>query len=254
MLSLLLCFLVVPAPVDLATAAGEFFSLLLLVFVHDFEFCIDNVAFAAFTAAFFGRPTRTSFRSGLRTSLRASPRGRLLVKLGADFLELVLQLVVRALHRVGVVAIDRVPHRGDGIFNGFLFVSGNLVTEFFQLLLALIREHVSVVLDLDRFLRLLVLFGVRFSFTLHLLDLLLRKSGAAGNGNLLFLSGAEIFRRDVQNAVRVDVEGHLDLRNAARGRWNSVEMKRAELLIVARKRPFPLQYFDFHTWLIVAVG
>ena len=93
-----------------------------------------------------------------------------------------------------------------------------------------------------------------FGFPLHLLYLFLGKSGAAGDGNLLFLSGAEIFRRDVQNAVRVDIEGHLDLRNAARGRWNSVEMKRAELFIVARKRPFPLQHLDLHAWLIVAVG
>src|SRR6266851_4293059 len=50
------------------------FLLLLLVFVHDFEFCIDNVAVtaAALPCAFFGARTRTSFRSGLRTRLRSS--------------------------------------------------------------------------------------------------------------------------------------------------------------------------------------
>src|SRR5207302_714459 len=83
--------------------------------------------------------------------------------------------VVRQLHRVGVVAIDGVAHGGDGVFDGFLFVAGNFVTEFFQLLLALIREHVGVVLDLDRFLRLLVLVGMCFGFALHLLDFLFRK-------------------------------------------------------------------------------
>ena len=68
-----------------------------------------------------------------------------------------------------------------------------------------------------------------FGFPLHLLDFLFRESGAAGDGDLLFLAGAEILRRDVQNAVRVDVEGHFDLRNAARRGWNSIEMERAEL-------------------------
>src|SRR6266496_3933345 len=48
------------------------FPLFLLVFVHDFEFCIDNVAVAsAFTCALFGARTRTSFWSGFRTGLRA---------------------------------------------------------------------------------------------------------------------------------------------------------------------------------------
>src|SRR5437667_5760289 len=186
-----------PATVSCKTAAGKLFSLLLLVFVHDFEFRIDNVAFATFTGAFFGAPTRTSFWSRLRTSLRASPGGRLLVKLGADFLKLVLEIVISPFHRIGVVAINRVTDGGDGVFDGFLFVARDFVTEFFQLHLALIREHVSVVLDLDGFLRLLVFFSVRFGFALHLLDFLFRKSSPAGHGNLLFLAVAEIFRRDV---------------------------------------------------------
>jgi hypothetical protein len=156
----------------------------------------------------------------------------LLVKLGADFLELVLKIVVSALHRVGVVAIDRVAHGRDSVFDLLFLVAGNLVAELFQLLLRLIREHVGVVLDLDRFLRLLVFVGVRFGFALHLLDLLLGKSRAAGDGNLLLLAGTEILRRNVQDAVRVNVERDFDLRNAARRRWNSIEMERAELLVI----------------------
>ena len=98
----------------------------------------------------------------------------------------------------------------------------------FNLLLALISKVIGVVLDLDRFLRLLVFLGVGFGFALHLLDLFFRKSGAAGDGNLLFLAGPQIFRRYVQNAVGVDIECHFNLRNAAR-RWrNSIEMECAE--------------------------
>ena len=58
----------------------------------------------------------------------------------------------------------------------FFLSSGDLVAEFLELLLALIRERVGVVLDLDRFLRLLVFFGVRFGFALHLLDFFLAQA------------------------------------------------------------------------------
>src|SRR5947208_15312157 len=136
--------------------------------------------------------------------------------LSADFLELVLQVVVGPLHRVGVVAIDRVAHRGDRVLDLFAFVARDFVAKFFQLLLALVGEHVGVVLDLDRFLRLLVLFGVRFSFSLHFVDFVFRKSGAPRDGNLLFFAGAAIFRRVVKSSVGVGVAGNFDLRNAAR--------------------------------------
>src|SRR5213076_3285961 len=250
---LLLVFLVVPATIYLKRLPTNCFRLFLLVFVDDFELRVDDVPFAAFACAFFGAGTRARFGSGLRTGLRACRR-RLLVKFSADFLELVLEIVIRPLHRVGVVAIDRVAHRGDSVFDLLLLVAGNLVAEFLQLLLALIREHVGVVLDLDGFLRLLVLVGMRFGFALHLLDFLFRKSRAAGDGNLLFLASAKVFRRDVQDTVRVDVEGHFDLRDAAWCRRNSIEMECAEILVVARQRPFALQHFDFHARLIVAVS
>src|SRR5438093_3220168 len=58
----------------------------------------------------------------------------------------------------------------------------------------------------------------------------------------------------MQNAVRIDIEGDFDLWNAARRRWNSIEMERAEIFIVARERTLALQYFDFHARLIVAVS
>ena len=44
----------------------------------------------------------------------------------------------------------------------------------------------------------------------------------------------------LQNAVGVDVEGHFDLRNAARGGRNSIEMEDAQMLVIARQRPLAL--------------
>src|SRR5436309_1329286 len=150
---------------------------------------------------------------------------------------------------------------------GFSFaVSGMMIPPFFTSFSSIgctstrspsgftLTVAIGVVFNLDGFLRLLVLFSVRFGFALHLLDFLFRKSRAAGDGNLLFLAGTEVLRRDVQDAVRVDVEGHFDLRNAARRRRDSIEVERAKILVIARKRAFALQHFDFDPRLIVAVS
>ena len=54
----------------------------------------------------------------------------MLVKLGADLLEFVLQVVVGPFHRVGVVAIDRIAHRGNGVLD--LFHQQRIHTHFVQ--------------------------------------------------------------------------------------------------------------------------
>src|SRR5207249_7158499 len=138
--------------------------------------------------------------------------------------------------------------------NRFAFVGLYFVAQLLELFLGLIRERVGVVLDLDCFLRLLVFVGVRFRFAAHLLDFVLTQTARTGDGDFLLRPGAEIFGRHMQDAVGVDVEGHFDLRYAARGWRNSIEMERAEIFIVARKRALALQHFDFHTRLVVAVS
>src|SRR5207302_969965 len=102
--SLLLLFWVEPATPKAFGAADKLSSLLFLVFVDDFEFRIDDIAIAAAsTCAWFSAGTRLRFRpswSSASTGGSASLGGGLLVKLGADFLEFVLQIVIRALDRV----------------------------------------------------------------------------------------------------------------------------------------------------------
>src|SRR5262245_31140892 len=96
---------------------SRFTDLFLLVVINDFELCIDNIA-VAFTCGFFCAATwlRLRTRPGLRTWTRTSLRRCLLVKVCTDFLELALQIVVSALDCIGVVAINRVAHRSNGIF------------------------------------------------------------------------------------------------------------------------------------------
>src|SRR5439155_35541 len=81
---------------------------------------------------------------------------------------------------------------------------------------------------------------------LHLFHFVLGKTGAAGDRDFLFSTGAEILGANVEDAVRVGIERHFDLRNAARSGWNSVEMENAELFVIARQWPLTLQHFDLH--------
>src|SRR5439155_11645311 len=159
-----------------------------------------------------------------------------------------------AFDRVGVVAIDRVAHRSNGVFDLLFLIARDFVAQFLELFLALISQHVGVVLDLDGFLRLLVLFGVRFGFALHLFHFIPVQAAGTGDRDFLFSAGAEILGANIEDAVRVGIERHFDLRNTARSGWNSVEMENAELLVIARQWPLTLQHLDLYAWLIVAVS
>src|SRR3546814_3405348 len=59
---------------------------------------------------------------------------------------------------------------------------------------------------------------------------------------------------DRHDAVSVDVEGHLDLRHAARRRRNADEVELAEQLVVCRHLALALKDADRHRRLIVVGG
>ena len=98
---------------------------------------------------------------------------------------------------------------------------------------------------------LLVLGRVSLGVLAHLLDLLLGEAARGSDRNLLLLLGAEILGRDVENAVSVDIERNLDLRNAARRRRNAVEIEVAERLVVAGHLAVALENRDRNGGLIV---
>jgi NAD-specific glutamate dehydrogenase len=61
-------------------------------------------------------------------------------------------------------------------------------------------------------------------------------------------------RRYVQDAVSVDVERHLDLRQTAGRRRNTVQVKSSQCLIIPGHWSFAFQDLDIHSGLVVAVG
>ena len=67
----------------------------------------------------------------------------------------------------------------------------------------------------------------------------------------LFLVRRLVFGGDVQDAVDIDVEGDLDLRDVSGGRWNAVEIELAELPVVVGHLAFALEDLDGDGCLVV---
>ena len=77
------------------------------------------------------------------------------------------------------------------------------------------------------------------------------KAAGGLDADLLLLAGRLVLRRDIDDAVGVDVEGDLDLRHAARRRRDADEIELAEQLVVGRHLAFALEHPDRHGGLIV---
>src|SRR5690606_32924241 len=76
--------------------------------------------------------------------------------------------------------------------------------------------------------------------------------GGRSDGNGLLPSGPLVFRRDIHDAVAVNVEGDFDLGNAA-GSWgNARELEAAQSHVIRRQGPLTLENMDIHRRLIVA--
>jgi hypothetical protein len=88
-----------------------------------------------------------------------------------------------------------------------------------------------------------ILGGVGLRLLDHPNDFLTAQAGRRDR-DLLQPSRRRILRGNVEDAVGIDVERHLDLRGAARGGRNAFEPEPPERAIVARQAPFSLQHVD----------
>jgi len=71
---------------------------------------------------------------------------------------------------------------------------------------------------------------------------------------VLLTAGAQILGADVDDAVGVDVEGHLNLRNAAAGRGDAVQLEHTQSFVVLGELPLALEHVHFHLRLVVGGG
>ena len=75
-----------------------------------------------------------------------------------------------------------------------------------------------------------------------------------GDGNLVGLSRGLVRGVYIQNAVGVDVEGHLDLGHTARGWRDAIEVELTQQVVVFGHGALALEDLDQHTRLVVSVG
>src|SRR6185437_5818398 len=82
----------------------------------------------------------------------------------------------------------------------------------------------------------------------------LGEAAGAGDGDFLILAGAQVLGADVDDAIGVDIEGDLDLRDAARRGRNADQVELAESAVLRRHRALALQHVDLDRGLVVGGG
>ena len=145
-----------------------------------------------------------------------------------------------------------------GIRNRVLHIAtlaaGDLISLLAQHLLDLVDQRVELVLGLDLLALGFVLSRVRIRVLGHALDFLLRQARRRRNRDLLVLARGHVFRGHVQDAVRVDVERHLNLRHAARSRRKAGQVEFAQRAVLRRHGPLTLQHVHLDRGLVVRCG
>mmetsp|Transcript_23293 Transcript_23293/g.55089 ORF Transcript_23293/g.55089 Transcript_23293/m.55089 type:complete len:749 (+) Transcript_23293:55-2301(+) len=140
---------------------------------------------------------------------------------------------------------------GDGLLHLRLGLIVELVGVVLDGLLRRVDQAVDVVLLLDQLPALGVVLGVRLGVADHLLDVVLRQTAAGLDDDVLLLSGALVLRADVEDPVRVDVEGNLDLGDPAGGRRDADKIELPERLVVGGHLALSLHDLDLDLRLVV---
>lgn len=157
--------------------------------------------------------------------------------------------------RIGVILVgEQRSHLGDLLPQLVALVLRQLILVLLHLRLRVVHDRLRLVHRLDALLLRLVRLRVLLRILNHVLDLVLAETARRLDDDLLLLAGALVARRHVHDAVGVDVEGDLDLRNAARRRWNANECECAEEFIVRCHLALALVAFDLHLGLSVGGG
>ena len=123
-----------------------------------------------------------------------------------------------------------------------------------EVLLGAVDQGIELVPGVDDLPALLVLVAVRLGVRDHALDLVLVDAAGTADRDLLLLARALVLGGDVHDAVRVDVERDLDLRQAPRRRRNAHQVETPQRPVVARHFALALQDMDLHGGLVVAGG
>ena len=90
-----------------------------------------------------------------------------------------------------------------------------------------------------------------FRFLDSLLDVVLRHIAGVRDSDLLLCAGTQILGGYVDDTVRVDVEGDLDLRDASGSGSDTGQREQTELFVISRELTLTLQDVDLNLRLVI---
>ena len=153
-----------------------------------------------------------------------------------------------------ILAVLHFPHGLEAVLHLGLDLGGDLVTEILQQFLGGVDTAVRRVAGLNQIGPLAVRRGVGLGLLTHPFDLLLRQPGGGGNGDMLVTLAGPILRRDFQDAIGINIESNLNLRNArgAGGMPSRMNLP-SDLLSTAMGRSPCRTWISTCVWLSLAV-
>src|SRR5258707_7070624 len=183
----------------------------------------------------------------------SSARGctRLTVDLLANALHRALQVIGCDADTREIAARKRSAYGLDLVLHLAAQARRDPVTDILQSPLRLVRQAVSTVACLNLFLASPILLCVQFGLAHHALDLLLGQAASAGNLDLLLAPACLIACCDIEYAVGIDIEDHLNLWYAPWGRRNAFKAEATQALVVARQFALALQHVNLHRRLVI---
>merc|ERR1712216_1094580 len=155
-----------------------------------------------------------------------------------------------------LVLVQPIQSLLNGLLNLVFVITLEFVLQF--LLLQSVAHCEAVILQ--------TVFGFNFGFVLfilftvllclvdHTVNLSLRQTPLLiCDGDLVGLACGLVLRRNIEDPICVNVEGHLYLRNPTWCRWDSIKVKLAQQVIILGHGALSLEDLDQHTRLIVCI-
>src|SRR5579875_66650 len=190
----------------------------------------------------------------LRRTVVRTRCSTLTVDFRRNLVEALLQRLACRFDARHIIGAKRRANIGDLRFQLALLIRSKLVTQIGDTLLRPVGRAISQIALLNLFFAPPIFGRMRFGVAHLSLNLILREAAGGHNGDLLLAPGAFVFRRDIQNAVCVDIECYFDLRNATGSRWNTIQDKGAQRAVIFGKLALALQHIDLHARLVIAGG
>lgn len=168
---------------------------------------------------------------------------RAAVQLAYDGLHNLLQLFLLGLEVLDFCFLVRLQPLDlllDSLLDGLLVFGRQLAAQLLfvpDLVLQGIGVALQLVAGVDALLQLLVIVGEALGLVHHALNVLGRQSVlVVGDGDLVLVARALVLGGDTQDAVDVDLEGDLDLRDTTGSRRDASQVKRTQEVVIFSQR------------------